>query len=158
MMDTDEKQIELKKLSLEITKARWSAAAVMFSVLSAALTVGYGAWSVRRTAEEQLVTKIVEVTFNADTADVTASKAAGIAYLFGNHLPEDIRTNLQDSNKVRDTLARNIGSGPDPAIQKEVLRLVLAAKPSEESRILSTWKRMFPGDAEWIDRFSVARK
>jgi hypothetical protein len=72
-------------------------------------------------------------------------------------LPEDIRAKLVDRAAVIQTLTSNLGKGPAPEAQKEVLRLVLAAKPDQEARILKTWKRMFSGDKEWIDAFANAK-
>ena len=155
-MPTDN-EIELRKLKSEKTKTIWTAAAVIVSVLSAAGTIAYNVYSLRQTAEDQLMTKVVEITFNAESPDAAASKAAGIAYLYGDHLPQDIRAKLVDREAVIQTLTSNLGKGPAPETRKEVLRMVLAAKPDQEGRILKTWKRMFSGDKEWIDAFAKAK-
>ena len=156
-MPTDN-EIELKKLEAEKTKTVWTAAAVIVSVLSATGTIGYNVWSLRRTAEDQLMAKVVEITFNTESPDAAASKAAGIAYLYGDHLPADIRSKLVDRAAVIQTLTSNLGKGPAPEARREVLRLVLAAKPDQETRILKTWKRMYSGDKEWIDAFANGKE
>lgn len=154
-MDQDEKEVELRKLAVETTKARWTAAAVIVSVLSGAATITYGAWSVHQTAEAQFITKIAEVVFNTDNPNVTANKGASIAYLFGAHLPPDIRSKLQDRDKVFDGINGQIGHGPPLDDQKELFRMVLEAKPTEEKRVTSLWKRMWPEDSGWVDKFAA---
>jgi hypothetical protein len=149
-------EIEFQKLAIERSKLQWTRVSTIVPVVLAMVTIFYGVYSLRETAKDQLIAKLAEITFGTDP-DSGAGKAAALAYLFSNELPKDLREKLTDSSALREQFKRH--AGVDETVgsvdsKMDLLRITLERSPKETSRVINTWKAMFPGDSAWVDRFA----
>ncbi|WP_353067747.1 hypothetical protein RBB77_23335 (plasmid) [Tunturibacter psychrotolerans] len=153
--------LQAKGLRLEQSKARWTAATVIISVVSAAGSIAYNAWSAHETAQDQFATKLVEITFANDHADVGIQKANAMAYLLGKRLPSDLREKMSDPESFRKELAKRFVAPSGVLLsgdissdeQKDLLRMYVAANPKDRQTVVKSWKAMFPPDQMWVDAF-----
>ena len=140
-------RIEASKVQLERTKAIWAAVSVAVPILVAAGTIAYGAWSLRRTAEAQFTARAVEIAWTNSGPREVANKMRALADLFGDLLPKELRTRLENFNPdkygVRD---RTI----EP--KKELIRL-LAERPAQRKQILRDWRALLSKseDGKWVE-------
>lgn len=146
-MDTEDREIEREKLAIEkqkleveLMKARWTAVSVIIPVLIAAATIAYGMWIQKRTAQDNLVAKAIEIVMKAEDPDPTVvrGKAEQMRQLLPDALPKDFaKTFSYDQNAV-----------PSPASQIQLLNLIIA-NPLRRNEIIDMWIKLWPDDSKW---------
>src|ERR1700733_11211581 len=105
---THDSEIEKERLiseqvrtELEITRTKWTALATLVPVLVAAATVLYGVWSVRRTVENQTMTKLAELALAGHVPEAMAARAELLAQMFKGSLPKKFETAVREFEAKR---------------------------------------------------------
>ena len=148
-LEQEKLEVERYKARLERSKTLWTAMSVVASILVAAGTIVYGAWSLRKTAEANFVTKAAEIALQGPSPWEARNRARTIAALFGDMLPPRFVERFEKTDPSR------FGSEGDETIpsKKELIKL-LAERPSQRAQILRDWRSVFPGD-DWTAKIEL---
>jgi hypothetical protein len=129
-------ELEREKLSVERTKARWSAAAVGVPLITLAVTAATGVWNQHKQSQLAFSLKVAEIVMATDNPAVTKNKAIALSKLFPQHLPHGFAKSF-DENAFGQT-----------DVKREVVNL-LVAKPESALEIARVWLAAYPDDA-WL--------
>jgi hypothetical protein len=129
-----------ERLSVEKTKARWSAAAVIVPLVVAMLTVWQVVWTLGRQARANFELRAMELVMQSPTREDAVARAVGFRALFPQHLSPNF-----------ESVAKYWVPNQEP--KKEFIKL-LAARGLTKREMLAVWKQVFPGD-EWAQNVSL---
>ena len=177
-MDADQKLIEEQKLEIERMKLateqqklelerdrgrresrnlRLTLLSLVAAVLIASMTVGYGAWSVLRTARSQFATKVADLVFSTNDPGIAIGKAQATDELFQEELSPQFVKKTQDPEFVKHFTERYPPLDPNLEHKMDLIKMIVN-QPGKEKEILDVWEAMFSGDKAWLDEFHAARK
>jgi hypothetical protein len=143
-----------RSITVEKSKAIWSAIATAFPLLAAALAIFFGFLSQNRQAKlqsqlneaqakSQFELKAAEIMFSVTTPQAIIRRGRALKKIFGARLSNEFLGDLEP---------KDIGGDTEPVDGKVVFLDHLLKDPEKKAEIIRLWFHLFPGDFKWLMR------
>jgi hypothetical protein len=140
--------IELAKLKVEQTKARWTGLSVIVPLLSAIVTVGVGVYTNYQTNKASFQLEVAKSIMQAPGPEEATNRAKFFAAIFPGRLPANFL--------ATDVDAKKLGIGDSEGDDKRYFLKTMIEKDIDLRTLVASWKALFPKDNDFLNRPEVA--